>query len=165
MAHVRRARSLRIFLSIVSLTIGSVFATSWIRNLRAADIFWAPLPANRQIAIVSSDGQLECGISKRPQSFARRTNEQPHHWGWQTYTASQTPTRKILVPWKTVIHYRFGRNGDMTITLPHWLLVLVTILAAGVPWIRWSNRFALRTMLAAMTVVAFICALIASAGE
>jgi hypothetical protein len=38
------------------------------------------------------------------------------------------------------------------VVIPYWLLTSLTILTAGIPWIRW--RFSLRTLLIAATVVA-----------
>jgi hypothetical protein len=39
-------------------------------------------------------------------------------------------------------------------TVPCWLLVLASMALAACPWIHWSNRFSLRTLLIAMTLVA-----------
>jgi hypothetical protein len=37
---------------------------------------------------------------------------------------------------------------------PHWFLVMLTASLATLPWIRWSRRFSLRTLLIAITLVA-----------
>ncbi len=49
------------------------------------------------------------------------------------------------------------RNASVTIpshTVPAWSPVPVIALIAALPWIRWSSRFSLRTLLIATTLVA-----------
>jgi hypothetical protein len=41
-----------------------------------------------------------------------------------------------------------------TVVLPYWFLLCIAIAMATVPWIRWSKRFGLRTLLIATTLVA-----------
>jgi hypothetical protein len=45
-------------------------------------------------------------------------------------------------------------------TLPHWFPVLLSAVFAAVPWIRWSTRFTLRTLLIATTLVAMVLGLV-----
>jgi len=45
--------------------------------------------------------------------------------------------------------------------MPDWFTVLAVAGLAGVPWIRWSKRFTLRTLLIATTVIAAALGLIA----
>jgi hypothetical protein len=45
--------------------------------------------------------------------------------------------------------------------VPHWFAVFVAATLAAVPWLRWSNRFTLRTLLIATTLVAVVLGLIA----
>jgi hypothetical protein len=46
------------------------------------------------------------------------------------------------------------------LSLPHSLYALVFVTIAAVPWIRWSKRFRLRTLLIATTLVAVVLGLI-----
>jgi len=51
----------------------------------------------------------------------------------------------------------FGWGRDViseTIYIPQWFTLLISALFAVVPWIKWSRRFSLRTLLIAMTLVA-----------
>jgi hypothetical protein len=41
-----------------------------------------------------------------------------------------------------------------TVIFPHWFAALLTATLAVMPWIRWTNRFSLRTLLIATTLVA-----------
>jgi hypothetical protein len=48
----------------------------------------------------------------------------------------------------------FNYQGDLGVNVPHWFLVAL-IAAFGIcPWIHWSKRFSLRTLLIATTLVA-----------
>jgi hypothetical protein len=43
---------------------------------------------------------------------------------------------------------------------PHWFFILLSTTLASLPWIRWSNRFSLRTLLIATTLIALVLGLI-----
>ena len=51
---------------------------------------------------------------------------------------------------------RFGGELDRVMFVPHWLLVLILAACTAVPWVQWSKRFSLRTMLIATTLVAVV---------
>jgi hypothetical protein len=40
--------------------------------------------------------------------------------------------------------------------LPHWFLAVAATTLAYVPWLRWSKRFSLRTLLIVTTLVALV---------
>src|SRR5215210_8005282 len=51
-----------------------------------------------------------------------------------------------------------GYNGtrpfrEFIFAVPHWFVLLVFFLVAAVPWLPWSNRFSLRSLLIVMTLV------------
>ncbi len=57
----------------------------------------------------------------------------------------------------------FGAIKDRTsryAQMPHWFLVSMTLFAAVVPWLPWSRRFSLRTLLIATTLVAAVLGLV-----
>ena len=47
-----------------------------------------------------------------------------------------------------------GFEFSNRLVLPYWFMTLLLSTFAVAPWIRWSNRFSLRTLLIGMTVVA-----------
>ena len=53
----------------------------------------------------------------------------------------------------------FG-GGSFGVSVPHWFPVVVFIALAAAPWLRWSKRFSLRTLLIAMTLVAVVLGLV-----
>jgi hypothetical protein len=48
----------------------------------------------------------------------------------------------------------FGRAATSHISLPHWLVILVALIACSLPWMHWPKRFSLRTLLIAITFIA-----------
>jgi hypothetical protein len=50
--------------------------------------------------------------------------------------------------------------SEWVVQVPHWFLVLISATLAAVPWIRWSSRFSLRTLLIVTTLVAVVLGLI-----
>ena len=49
--------------------------------------------------------------------------------------------------------------------MPHWFLVSLTAFAGIAPWIRWSKRFSLRTLLIGMTIIAALLGAIVWAAQ
>jgi hypothetical protein len=46
------------------------------------------------------------------------------------------------------------------IRVPYWFPVVLSLVVAVAPWLRWSRRFSLRTLLIATTLVAVVLGLI-----
>jgi hypothetical protein len=165
MERRRVARLLQFFMTAVCLGSSALIAVMWLRNFWWADVVWAPLPGAGQLVIASADGQCEFGVSYPVNRWGTRALRTAPSWGFATYTASQNRAVDVVVPWNTVIRYRFDQNGDIAVWLPHWLLVLAPLLFAGAFWIHWSRRFTIRTMLVVTTLVAVLLALATTAGE
>ena len=56
--------------------------------------------------------------------------------------------------------YFIHSSNEFSLYLPDWFLVPLLILFAAAPWMGWSNRFSLRTLLIATTLVAVVLGLI-----
>ena len=61
---------------------------------------------------------------------------------------------------KSFVFVRGPYDGDLEIDFPHWCPVLVVATLTAFPWIRWSKRFTLRTLLIATTLIAVVLGLI-----
>jgi hypothetical protein len=62
--------------------------------------------------------------------------------------------------------FRFTPRGpteDAALLVPLWIPPLLMVMLTALPWIRWSHRFNLRTLLIATTLVAVVLGLIVSA--
>ena len=86
----------------------------------------------------------------------------PRFW-YPTPTFQDNPcTPDQLASASPVRHWRFQRHSEpdytfVIITVPFWFPMLMMVPVAAVPWLPWwSNRFSLRTMLIATTLVAVI---------
>jgi hypothetical protein len=44
--------------------------------------------------------------------------------------------------------------------LPHWLPAMLLAAVAAIPWVRWSRRFSVRTLLIATTLIAIVLGLV-----
>lgn len=55
-----------------------------------------------------------------------------------------------------LLEFRWKRTTkyQVKVIFPLWSLLLVMAVTSTLPWIRWSRRFSLRTLLIAMTLVA-----------
>jgi len=65
--------------------------------------------------------------------------------------------------WKPGARSRFGayhETGFSSLQVPHWFLALFVATIGAMPWIGWSNKYSLRTLLIAMTLVAVVLGLI-----
>ncbi len=63
-----------------------------------------------------------------------------------------------------MLGFRLARSpANLQFTFPYWFAVFAAIILGALaarPWIRFSKRFSLRTLLLAMTLVAIECALV-----
>jgi hypothetical protein len=74
----------------------------------------------------------------------------PHNWTHMTASAVASHEKR----WAGWVN----ASGLLRVAISHWVLVLPVAALAAVPWIRW--RFALRTLLIAMTAIAVLLAIV-----
>jgi hypothetical protein len=144
--------------SILCGSLCVLLLLSWVRNFWRADVAWMSLPSGLQAAVASADGHVEVGLSRRSLWQAATS-------GFESYTSSSNPASSVLMPIERVIRYRYFPNGDFVLILPHWLLAAAMLLVTLAPWIRWSWRFTIRTLLVFMAFVAVILTMAVTAGE
>jgi hypothetical protein len=59
--------------------------------------------------------------------------------------------------------FDWARNTDLILVrMPIWVSAAALAVLGNIPWIRWSNRFSIRTMLIATTLIATALAIIVS---
>ena len=64
-----------------------------------------------------------------------------------------------------MVYWQFDwiwRPDIVLVRTPIWILALTVAILAGVPWIRWSKQFTIRTMLIATALVALVLGIIVS---
>jgi hypothetical protein len=70
-------------------------------------------------------------------------------------------------PWLSILGFRLRNylinvpgNTVFQFAFPYWFAVVSSTMFAALPWIRWSKRFSLRTLLLATTLIAVVLGLI-----
>jgi hypothetical protein len=54
---------------------------------------------------------------------------------------------------------------NSAVAIPFWFLCFISISLAAIPWIHWSHRFTLRTLLIATTLIALVLGLVVYAAR
>ena len=145
-----RYRKLRIAWSVFWGVAAVLLVVLWVRSYR-----WVDMVAVANTAIGSSmRGQIYVGeriaidapLMKKASTYVGYEN---HFW-----ILSVDIKGLGISPRYNVVPY-----GN-PVALPYCLLVLAMPAFGVIPWIRWSNRFSLRTLLIATTLIAVVLGLI-----
>jgi hypothetical protein len=139
MTRTRILRSLRIAFSTGCGIVCLLLIVLWVRSYWKDDGI-ALIRSNRLTILGSVHGTLYC--YSHPPMRAPYTDT-----GWR-FGSSQPRS----VP--TFLFESQLNPKDTRIRLPHWYVAPIIGALAFVPWIHWSRRFSLRTLLLAMFLVA-----------
>jgi hypothetical protein len=149
-----RFRKLRIAFSITCGLACVLLIALWVRSYRVFDQWSYNFSSQRTLTTVSVQGQSVLwltpyrAIGGIQQSFGLYHLPIPVGSNAKAYPAS----------WSGI--GIGGTSETLSIRSPHYLLVLTAAILAGLPWLRWSRRFSLRTLLIAMTLVAVVLGLV-----
>jgi hypothetical protein len=160
MDRARAIQLLRIAASAVCLIVCALFVVLWVRSYYGKDLLNGRLPVGQGIMADSWQGRVTLvGIP-----ISERTD---FHWGLSVIPADT---------WLGILRYMSGEMSqdrdvfgfnlkmraplDWKVASPHWFLVLLFAAFGAAPWIRWSKRFSLRTLLIATTLIAVVLGLI-----
>jgi hypothetical protein len=142
---------LRIAVTALSLTACVLLIALWVRSNWWQDTAYVSEPNTWIMHVHSYKGAIH--LSRHPYSGANS--------GWH-FRTDAIPKRDLLAPtpwplsqWESWPFLRFHAAA------PHWLLAAICGAVAAAPWIRWSKRFSLRTLLIAMTLVAVVLGVVA----
>jgi hypothetical protein len=150
MTHHRRdamLKYLRIAVTALSLTACALLVALWVRSYTWNDIVsrieisgaFATLGSSvgRAYVVHGSNGPLPgADPTTFPQTNFSTTRERS--LGWRSRSGFE---------WKSHPRYR-------VVYCPYWFLVFIAVSVAVAPWIHWSRRFSLRTLLIVTTLVA-----------
>jgi hypothetical protein len=81
----------------------------------------------------------------------------------RVFTPVHRPPLLRKVPFFDIAGFRWAQDFGpliLNISVPMWFLVTLSAVSAAFPWIRWSNRFSLRTLLIATTLVGMALGLV-----
>jgi hypothetical protein len=160
---------LRRMTSIMFCSASLALIVLWMRNAWRADVAWAPLPHQGHVVIASLQGQMEIALKVptktrlNPPRGARGAT--PNRWGAQSYIASPSELRSIVLPRTKPFRSRSSAfEREINIMAPYWFLVPATWLLAAAPWVQWSTRFSLRALLIASTLIALALSIYTTSG-
>jgi hypothetical protein len=145
-----RFRKLRIAFSAACLIACVLLIVLWVRSY-----WWVDSIETRKSpsiwVVASGRGVLGVGYDPLVSPVAVRD------WRFE----SDPPDYEAQSPQHSILgFYIHHSQGEFAILLPYWFLVLFAMVLVAVPWIRWSKRFSLRTLLIATTLVAVVLGLI-----
>jgi hypothetical protein len=145
-----RFRKLRIAFSATCAIACVLLIALWVRSYWVADAALWRLSKENGYQAISTYGRLM--LSKQDV----RNSIWP---SWEIQIIGNGYNIKRRAP--TVLGFRIDRVPLCDIlTVPFWFPVLMTGVGGIFPWIRWSNRFSLRTLLITTTLVAGVLGLI-----
>jgi hypothetical protein len=104
------------------------------------DLIWEDMTGSDPSRVVRSEVNF-CRVEE-----ATPATSPERHWRWASNTRN---------PWMT----------NRQLIMPIWCPLLASAAAAMLPWVRWSKRFTLRTLLIATTLVAVILGLVVYAAS
>jgi len=130
----------------------------WVCSYGWRDTWGIRLVGNRFVRVVSSYGKVEFSgqndrSDRRFWTSSRSLEEIAASW---TYGTDNVPDPHDRMQWR----WERSRAGQLFVHVPYWFLVATITAISIIPWIRWSKRFSVRTLLIATTLVAVVLGLI-----
>src|SRR4051812_29463554 len=135
-----RFRKLRIAWSGGWGVVAVLLIVLWVRSYCEHEVVYGFFQPRGFLQLNSNSGTLQL-ISNR-----ESLNQE-----WRFKSQKPSPNRSDWL-FKLDMQSRFG--WWLTIRVPYWFLLVLFAGTATTPWVRISNRFSLRTMLVATTLVA-----------
>jgi hypothetical protein len=169
-----RYRKLRIAWSVFWGLACVLLIVLWVRSyFRVEFLLWQPTKTSFDVQ--SNSGKLYAGACEDPDlglmtrawkfgSVPWREDFRPKptnaRWDFESNPQSKHFDCQLF-GFKCIFNSTpLGQHFDFSLTAPYWFLVIAAAAAIGIPWIRWSKRFSLRTLLLATTLVAVVLGLI-----
>jgi hypothetical protein len=147
-----RFRKLRIAWLVVWGLAAVLLIVLWVRSYVRTDVVQGPLGGNVACSAASMHGRLVASIGM----FEIPIMSWLVHSSPSDEQGVEIP-RRIAPSGFALIH----SVGKWVIHVPHWFALVGCAAFAAVPWLPWwSNRFSLRTLLIATTLVAVVLGLI-----
>jgi hypothetical protein len=140
-----RFRKLRIAWSVVWGIACVLLIVSWARSYTWGESYsW-------------DVGQVYCSASYLRGAIVLRSLDASHRGNSTTGYSWGRARRQRLDETFPIHFYGFyfrKASGDLSLIVPMWLLIIVSISCAAAPWLAW--KFSVRTLLTVMTVVAAV---------
>ena len=156
MDRPRLIRGLRFAVRAVCGILCLLLIVLWVHSYWYRDLAFGRHPVWGLTYVVSRQGKISwyARISDPPRDSARWevSSTLPEH-------AGTTGNDGVMPEGDFARSFMFvNLPSARAVVLPYWFLVAITLSLAAAPWIRWSKRFSLRTLLIATTLIAVLLA-------
>jgi hypothetical protein len=141
-------RNLRLAWSVAWGLVALLLVVLWVRSYWWETYLHVNRATSGRVYVEGQCGEVFIGIS-----------EQSDRPSWIDYGTGELKGGLRNFDY-TVLGFYFGGDemfqGLFIIVVPFWFLTCAFAAASAIPWIRWSKRFSLRTLLIATTLVAVV---------
>jgi hypothetical protein len=141
---------LRIAVTALCLTACMLLTALWVRSYRWVDVANGPRLGSRIVTIGSTPGVLCIAFPSVSISWIGPWDRHSFNVNWREGSRNDGTQIDTLRIWGTFAY----ENANRGVYIPYWFGVFISATAATIPWISWSRRFSLRTLLIATTLVA-----------
>jgi hypothetical protein len=142
---------LRNAVTALSLTACVLLIVLWVRSYWWITEFGKDISVNTCVYCATAEGIIQFTWMNDPLLYRKgwyADDTWIEDFNRMAYGSAEAPTAPSVLP-----VFGFGPNH---VAIPIWLLLLVSAAFAIAPWIEWSRRFSLRTLLIATTLVAVV---------
>jgi len=143
-------RKLRIAWSVAWGIVAVLVCVLWVRSYWRVDLVNVRVPRFGVVQLTSAVGRTG-GASTR--GIGRP-------WGWTTVEVSQFPALAKEMSAKPHLAITDAGGGYYTLWVSYWIVCFLFSAFGIAPWIQWSKRFRLRTLLIATTLAALLLGLV-----
>jgi hypothetical protein len=147
-----RFRKLRIAWSVFWGVACVLLIVLWVRSYRDEDV----IPSTSEITLYSMHGTVVAMCSS---DSAVRANTPDDVVSGTRVIGLVPPAEFMPVQTKTGFYAHRWSRTFWIVQSPDWFLVLAIVFFATLPYVRWFNRFSLRTLLTATALVAVVLGL------
>jgi hypothetical protein len=164
MSRPRVLRLLRIAVSAVCAIPCLLVIMSWVRSCSFYDCWDLCSGGTFMLRVGSRNGV----VLFAPWVFSNRPSNPQAGFTHHKILFTQLKANNALIgrplkkwsPWKYSKHNYPSGDVERDLFLPYWFLAMAAGLLPAAPWLPWSWRFSLRTLLLATSLVAVVLALI-----
>jgi hypothetical protein len=152
-----RFRKLRIAWSVGCCIACALLIVLWVRSYYSRDMTRGCIcRSHLHMSVTSLNGEAAVAFDEW------RGN--PHPWMFECVSNSENMVAvfsDVGKPPLSWLGFRLQFKATLVvIILPYWFLVPVPVAFTSIPWVRWKQRFSLRTLLIATTLAAVVLGLI-----
>lgn len=137
---------LRVTVTVFCTLACALLLALWVRSFNKSDLLKGHLPGVPQLVVVSDSGKMLVAVHGQEMG-------NPQALPWRIFHSAPTDS----LPKGNALGFLITRpRSGPKILVPQLFMVFLAGILSAAPWIRWSWRFRLRTLLVATTLVAVL---------